>query len=397
MLSYLRSWSIVCVLILLCACGGGGGGGGGTNTGASSTPSGDNVQAISVNKGPSSSGAVNLAYTTVTVCVPGTSQCKIINNITIDTGSSGLRLLASALSGISLPAQLSTLNHPLANCIPFVDLSHMWGSVKLADVKIGGKTASSTPIQLVGDTTVGTEPSTCAGGDSTKNLTTVDKLGSNGILGIGTNVEDCGDYCTLYVTNNIYYDCPSTTCAQTTATLASQVHNPIALFSSDNNGAIIQLPAISSSGATSVDGWLIFGIGTQSNNALGSATIYTTTNNGYLTTQYKGTTYPSSFVDSGSNGLYFPDSSITQCSTATGFYCPTSTLSLSGTIVGQNNKNSVVNFSVANTESLNGSFAAFNNLGGFYSGGFDWGLPFFYGRKVYTALETNSDGPYIAF
>jgi len=52
------------------------------------------------------------------------------------------------------------------------------------------------------------------------------------------------------------------------------VQNPVTLFATDNNGVIIELPAVSGV-ETSVTGSLIFGIGTQSNNALGSATVYT--------------------------------------------------------------------------------------------------------------------------
>ena len=65
-----------------------------------------------------------------------------------------------------------------------------------------------------------------------------------------------------------------------------------------------------------------------------------------------------------------------------------------------------MNFSVANAVTLmasNPGFAAFGNLGApqFIANSFDWGLPFFYGRKVYTAIDGASTpagpGPYVAF
>jgi hypothetical protein len=65
-----------------------------------------------------------------------------------------------------------------------------------------------------------------------------------------------------------------------------------------------------------------------------------------------------------------------------------------------------VSFSVANADQLfaaNPSFNAFNNLA-VPSGDtttFAWGLPFFFGRNVYTAIEGRSTpggaGPYFAF
>jgi hypothetical protein len=382
---------------LIVACGGGGGGGsggGGNNVPIEPTPPNeDNVQAITVNGGPRHT--VNLAYTSVTVCVPSTSQCQTINNMAVDTGSSGLRVLASALNGLLLPQQTTLLNHALVECVQFVDLSHVWGPVKLADVKIAGKTANTLPIQVIGGSAFSNEPITCANGDSSANMDTVAKLGANGILGVGNFQQDCGDDCSLHIANNVYYDCSNSTCTQTTATLASQVQNPIALFADDNNGVIIDLPATSAS--IRVDGRMIFGIGTRANNALGNATIYTTSSSGHIETEYKGFTYSRSFVDSGSNGLFFPDSSIPECTLAIGFYCPSNPLHLNATIIGLNGKSSNIPFSVVNIELQSSSFSAFSTLAGSYNSGFDWGLPFFFGRKVYTALESNPEGPYIAF
>jgi hypothetical protein len=65
-----------------------------------------------------------------------------------------------------------------------------------------------------------------------------------------------------------------------------------------------------------------------------------------------------------------------------------------------------VNFSVGNADSLfanNPNNAAFNNLAGPNSdpNSFDVGLPFFFGRAVYTAIEgqntTAGIGPYFAY
>ena len=60
-------------------------------------------------------------------------------------------------------------------------------------------------------------------------------------------------------------------------TAAQQVPNPVSLFTStgDDNGVLIQLPSVPNGGsAPPLNGSLIFGIGTESNNALGSATVY---------------------------------------------------------------------------------------------------------------------------
>ena len=64
-----------------------------------------------------------------------------------------------------------------------------------------------------------------------------------------------------------------------------------------------------------------------------------------------------------------------------------------------------VSFSVANADSLfnnNPNANVFGQLGGPNSiAGFDWGLPFFYGRNVYTAIQGKSapggTAPYWAY
>jgi hypothetical protein len=208
-----------------------------------------------------------------------------------------------------------------------------------------------------------------------------------------------------------YYACPSTGCSlttvSTTESLADQVQNPVTFFATDNNGVIIQLPAVSGA-ETSVSGSLIFGIGTQSNNALGSATVYTIDpSTGNFTTVFNGISYQDvSFLDSGSNALYFLDSNTTGlpiCPDATSWYCPSSTQNFSATNQGTNGATGTVNFSVGNADSLvaNLNDGVANGLAGPNPGSFDWGLPFFFGRSVYTAIEGRNtpggQGPYWAY
>jgi hypothetical protein len=184
------------------------------------------------------------------------------------------------------------------------------------------------------------------------------------------------------------------------------VQNPVPLFASDNNGVILELPVVSG-GTPSISGSLIFGIGTQANNSLGSATVYALDANGDFTTSYGGNPYPGSFIDSGSNALFFLNSNVAKisaCTHATGFYCPASQLNLSATNQGVNGVTGTVNFSVGNAESLfaNQSDFVFETLAGPNSSNvFDWGLPFFFGRNVFTAIEGQNTpagmGPYWAY
>src|SRR6202140_2735481 len=89
--------AIVGVALLL-AIGCGGGSSSHSNT---VITTGSNVQAITVNAGPAGNYA-NGAFTSVILCVPGTTPCQTISGVLVDTGSPGLRLLSSALTGVTL-------------------------------------------------------------------------------------------------------------------------------------------------------------------------------------------------------------------------------------------------------------------------------------------------------
>jgi hypothetical protein len=391
---------ILAVSVVALGCAGcGGGSSKSTQTTPPMTTTGQNVASISVNSGPTGNYA-NGVFASVTVCTPSTSTCQTIPDLLVDTGSTGLRILASALT-ISLTQQTGSGGSPIAECLPFLD-GYTWGPVQTTDIKIAGESASSLPIQVI-STTIPV-PTGCSnmGGTSLDSLQT---LGANGILGVGLFAQDCGTGCTVTSSSDLYYLCPSSGCQVVAQPLAKQVQNPVTQFASDNNGVILQLPAVSAPTA-SISGSLVFGIGTQSNNALNGATVYTAdSNTGNFTSSYNNNSYSNSFIDSGSNGYFFLNSSATgmpDCTTATGFYCPMSTKNFTVTNQGANGASGMVTFSVTNAESLfsNADDFVFNTLGGAGSG-FDWGLPFFFGRNVFVGIEGKSTpggtGPYWAY
>jgi hypothetical protein len=289
-------------------------------------------------------------------------------------------------------------------------------------VTVGGETTtSSIPIQVIDDSSTPTYPVPTA--CSTPNGTVVppannlNELGANAILGVGGLKFDCGDTI-CPAADDFYYSCPSSgACTAVSVSGSSQVTNPVALFA-DNNGIAISLPSPASTGSPSLSGAMYFGIGTQTNNTLPStASVLTldSTYEAFITTSYKGTSNSTSFIDSGSNGYFFVDSTIPDCINTTSepymsdWFCPGSTLSLSATNTGANGTTNTVSFSVANTNTLfnNTTATAYSNLAGTgQTGSFDWGLPFFYGRTVYTAMQgtTSTDtsgvshaGPFFAY
>jgi Protein of unknown function (DUF3443) len=408
----LASLSIV-IAVVLAGCGGSGTVSAGDSGGATQTPAAANVLPVSVSKGPSN--AVNLLFTSVTVCVPGNSAaCATIDHVQVDTGSSGLRIIASQLP-LTLPQQTDGSGNDVAECAQFAD-GYAWGPVKIADVKIAGEEAAALPIQVIGDAAFATIPDNCSSYGPAEN--SVASFGANGVLGVGQFLQDCGSLCVSSAANGYYYPCPvSGGCLPSSSggvlDLARQVANPVALFANDNNGVIIELPKISADGAAAVNGSLVFGIDTQTNNSLGNAQVFTTTAaQGTIITTYNNHAFHYSLFDSGSSAYFFTDNTIPVCPQsdpyAPGFYCPTTTQDLSAVIRGANGASATLNFSVADADKLAGNhpdYWAFNNLGAPNAAGgsniFIWGLPVFFGRNVYTAIEGQTTsagaGPFIAF
>jgi Protein of unknown function (DUF3443) len=420
---------LAAAVVGLAACGGGGG-----NSTSSPAPpvcnseavlgtaqtASSNVAPLTVDGGPVISngsggamlaGTINQAYTTVTVCDPNNpSSCQTIDHVWVDTGSYGLRLMCTPFMAKLQASQQSSTT--VGNCGQFVS-SYTWGAVRTAIVKIAGEsTASSIPIQVIADAGVpSTAPSSCSNGATAQN--TVKDLGANGILGIGVFKEDCGLGCEANSPppTGWYYTCPGGTCSAVNVTTAAQLQNPVGHFATDNNGTLIQMTPVPSAGAATGSGSLIFGIGTQANNPLGTANVFgasaTTANmtpagDIQTSTTFAGgdTTEPASYIDSGSNAYFFNDSNLTQCTGASaGLFCPksTETTSLAATMLPYNTPTDTTsvmyNFSVADISSSPN--LAFNNVGG-PSGTcnntsipctFAWGMSFFYGRSVFTALE----------
>ncbi len=415
----MRAATAALVIAALASCGGGAGSS--PPPPSKSLPTGANVAALVVDAGPKQLG-VNLPSVTVTICLPGTTTCQTIDHILVDTGSTGLRIAAEALNAnmFALPAATTAAGDHMFECLTFASEAYSWGSVRLADVQLANGKASNIAIHLIGDPAIPTAPADCSGNLNTNPPTplapqnTVADLGANGLLGISVFLEDCGPACETIANpdnHGFYYGCPATGCVGATVLRAAQVRNPISEFPGDNNGVEIVVPAITAVGKPTVAGALVLGIDTQSNNQLGSAAVISVDPlSGNFTTIFNGQTYArAGFVDSGSNGSFFANPGLQACTTNIGWYCPPTAVTLSATNqgAGASSASSTVSFSVASFDALsnaNPAFAAYDNIAGPMPtgvSGFDWGLPFFFGRTVAVAFEgmatSAGAGPYVAY
>lgn len=423
----------LCLGVLLAACGGGDSttvtySGPGLEPGVApvdvavqAEPTGPNTTEVLVDSGPpgfGALGAANIPYVTVTVCAPGSStQCTTIDHVMLDTGSYGLRVLRSQVQTLGLPAvQLtaSPINGTAVECYQFV-VGGLWGPLARADVHVAEEVANGIPIQLIDDLgQAGTGPTAdCLAATGNQVLASVSALQANGVLGVGMVGVDCGKTCAdgNYGDSPVqYYVCADSTtasCKPAAIPNDSQTQNPVAHFAQNNNGTIISMPSLPALGAGKAKGRLVFGIGTQTNNqitATASAnTLWVDTNPAnylttylYITTALGTQTYPQSYIDSGSNALFFDDSALSlQCQVNSGaatggWYCPAKAVDLQAKLSDLGGHSATVGFSVNSADALFSTTSnAFNNLAGAVGQGsqsFVWGMPFFYGRSVYTSI-----------
>jgi hypothetical protein len=368
---------------------------------ATPTPTTANALPMSVTSGPY--GTVDMPFASLTICATGTSNCTTVNNILVDTGSFGLRIYGSQISGLGI-APNTNQGEEVGECA-FFGSGSTWGAVSTVDAVIAGEPKITIPIQVMDDNDAfASAPRDCTQG--TELIASPEDAGFNGIFGIGPYSNDA-----IFTE---YFDCSGGDCSLLdSAPDADIIPNPVAAFPVDNNGVVVSLPSISAGGEATTDGTLYFGIGTESDNQPGSVkTFQANSDTGSenfldINTVFSGST-AGGFFDTGSNGYFFNDNSIKECSDGSGFYCPSSTLSESATnqSVGSS-VSGVVDFNVADADKLfDTDDAAFNDLGGTYDGGtsydgFDWGLPFFFGRSVYIGMAGTSsslgDGPYTAY
>ena len=426
----------------------------------------------------STSGVANIPYISVYVCAPGsTTNCAWIDHIAVDTGSEGLRLLASAVPNsllTALPA-VTTANlvfaspppatGPVGECYDFVS-SFFWGGVYTADIKFGGTAAypnapntqlaaTGIKLQILNDTNMPASPpsgnnsisgtqTTCGSSAGSVQENSAAQIGANGLIGIGLFQEDCHGNCTSGLGAANYYvltgNAVTGTLKPISPSASSSMQNPIAALPSPYNaGTTFQLNAVHNIIAATKNnntlaqpsafaGSLSFGPAPSNVHQLIADPV-----NGYIQSTVLGTTYSlanlgGTYLDSGSNALFFSNSGTTSAGTGLNlagvatcpgnnvFACVTAATSCSidgittkcvslsptsMTSVATAAAPSPASYSVpvdpanyplavfdANT-TFNTFSPAVDGLALVSStnaGIFDWGLPFFFGRTLYFGI-----------
>lgn len=338
----------------------------------------------------------NVPYTTVKICAPGsTTNCQIIDHVTVDTGSTGLRIAASALSsslqpGSGLPAVAgSAASTALTECEIYVS-SFVYGPVVSADVYIAGKLVKNANMQVFGAPGYSV-PDACSnqGGIETD---TTQTFNGNGLIGVSFDLLDQSEY----------FDCQSSDLTQCAMNNPYQgLPNLVSQFSADNNGVVLSLPAAPAAGSsTPTVGALTFGISTQANNTPAASTLAIANDPimGTFAAQVGGTWY-SAYIDSGTFVMFFNDTAdpnLTPCASTdfnAGLYCPATTQNIPITFANTGTTTSIgsLTYQVGNADVINTPTAiVFSNIAGPIASSstlnattMAFGLSAFYGHNMY--------------
>ena len=320
----------------------------------------------------------------VTICVPGTQSCATIDDVMVDTGSTGLRLEASAVPfWLRLPPVLGPDRKSLAECLRFV-ADDAWGPLDRADLHIGGVTAWGLPIQIIGDRAA-LQPASCP--RSQVNPT------SNGTLGIGTHLTDCQGECRQSVAEPIYFQCQEGYCDPLEGPVAEayRLPNPVSFFDRHDNGVVFDLPDVAGQGMLDSRGTLTIGVGTEDDDRLGSAAIVKLDDRGRFTTLYGGRDYPDSYIDSGTETYIVPDDALPRCRGTSWAFCVVPDVTREAVVMGHDGARTVMPFRVGDYAQIRqrgfGASAEIAVAAMPRSGAFVWGAPFFLGKRVAVVLE----------
>jgi len=369
-------------MLFISGCNGGGGSSG------SSSQSANNQLPVVVDRGVNESAPLNRPFVTVTLCVPGTNTCQTIDHVLLDSGSDGLRVPASVLANrSSYPQLMSPTSQPLYTCANYA-AGYDFGSVNTADVKLGGLTAKAVPFQIIDDSQpqIGI-PDSCNSSGSYFDFVAA---GQNAIVGIRNWVYD----------EDRSYTCNDGGCTEINNLPESMlIGSPIIRIPGNNNGASIQFPSVPANGAQSFIGVLTIGINTQANNSIGSDVSLLYTRDSLFKASYNNVNQASTF-DSGTPYIIFTDNGIPLCNAgaAEGFYCPVSPMLINAVFSNFDGGNQVnasyllqnpliyYDNAVANNTLLPYAGAPCSGCESFADSIFLWGLPYFYGKTIYSGF-----------
>jgi hypothetical protein len=222
---------------------------------------------------------------------------------------------------------------------------------------------------------------------------------SNGTLGVGPNLFDCGGACeqdprspgVFVKAGDDMDERDAWFPVQGKVPPTSRLPNPVSRFPDHANGVVIELPRAPAGGTDELVGTLTFGVGTAPNNLPGTAGIIRLDGRGRFTTVHGGVAYPDSYIDSGTQTTLLSDDSLPRCPGMTWAYCPVPDRTLNATMIGADGATMPIAFTVGDYRAARdrsvGAWDGFAEVAEPSSRAFVWGAPLFFGRRVFVVQE----------
>ncbi len=354
-----------------------------------SQPTESNSSQLMVGCGFNGNGT-NVPYITVKICKPGvvpvnTEYCQVIDHVMIDTGSFGLKINQSALSGdftSSLPTLNDIHNNPVYTCAQYGS-GYMFGSDNYADIYISGEKSSNMPIQIINDGNQSNLPIQCT---STGKFNNLANYGAKAILGINPSVYLSNDFFDNFTYTNGQYQL-----IMGSSDIIESINvNPIIGFKTDNNGMIFNLPPAASNQNVNLYGTITFGLNTQANNIINATKVISNTTGGQFYAQNISPTegeITEAIIDTGTNGFMF-NSDLRLCQRSN-IYCPNTPTSWVTQAFGVNSLLSPINITqqISNSQGKN-QIAPFMGMARPNSQGIIYGMPFLFGKTIFMSFES---------
>ncbi len=358
----------------------------------------DNVVALTM-KTPR--GGFNRMVVSVTLCAPGTNRCATIEDVMVDTGSTGLRLEASAIPAfLRLPPLQGPNGAPLGECLRFVH-DAAWGPLVRADLHLGALVAPAIAMQIIAD-----GPSQPPQGCPPSHVHPT----ANGTLGVGPHLFDCPGDCQQVASAPGVFEAARKgwTAVPGRIAPAYRVPNPVTRFPVHNNGIVIDLPAPRPGGEAKVEGTLTIGVDTGKTEPLDTARIVRLDRRGTFTTIYNGIVYPRSYLDSGTMTYILRDAGLSRCTRLPWAFCLDPQRSFAATLVGTDGATVATSFIVGNHQDTSdhhyGAAEGLAVAADADTTAFVWGAPYFLGKRIAIVMEGRSlpghpslMGPFFAF
>lgn len=356
---------------------------------------------ISIGSGMNGDG-INTMYISLTVCTNNSgTNCQTVDHIILDTGSFGVKINKSALPEsfvLSLPRVTTNAGNEVYACNTFGS-GYVFADEHYAVLNLAGTMTSNVILQVIENSPTAEIPDSCVAKGPFDDFA---NFGANGIIGVNPAITLSNSSLLLYKNINGIYE-QLTNNEESNLPILNQ--NPLPSLTTNNNGFVVSIPPVPQNTNTNVNGTLILGINTETNNKITSQTNLVVASESDLSVVcnsacfYSKINNPESTIpavfDSGTNGWVFMSNTLPQCDYG---YCPASPTVWTSSVYSYDfaaNESYTISATITADEVVDGQSVSFAVMPGWgyynYNNQTLYGSPFFLGKNVYVVFPSDQN------